>query len=92
MWPTNSGAAGYIRSTTGENYNLREDIGNKRGVTTLVRGGDDDMEAARKISTGSSTSESEKKLKGETKWGNHDDDWETGIRKTTVSEQTISGA
>jgi len=94
MWPSRSGTNGYIRNNASEQYGLRSDIGNKRGVTTLVHGGnDEDMEAARKSSSGSSISDSEKKLKSSSKWGNHaDDDWETGIRKTTVSNQTISGA
>lgn len=94
LWPSTGGTGGYVRNTAGEQYGLRDDIGNKRGVTTLVHGGsDDDIEATRKISIGASTSNSEKNLKGETKWGNQsDDDWETGIRKTTISNQTISGA
>ena len=92
-WPSNGGTGGYIRSTAGEQIGLRDDIGAKRGVTTLVQGGnEEDIESGRKMSSGASISSSEKKLKGETNWGRHsDEDWERGIRKTTVSNQTISG-
>ena len=108
-WPTGAWPGnGYKRSKsqgTGEQYDLRTDVGANRGVVTVIES-DRDVEAEggergrnmRKFG-------SQKTLPGATGWEKNsseitlpldrtsaegEPDWTTGIRKTTVSNQVRS--
>ena len=72
---------------------LRSDIAKDQGVTTLVQGGDADVERKAEVKrsdsvgglTGGWGNESESKLTD----GSSEDDWRSGIRKTTVSTRNV---
>jgi len=99
-WPA-SGAHKYVRSKSRggtEEFGLRSDIGKTHGVTTTIESHNaGDVE---KNSGGLSRKDSSRALNGHSRWANSETvlrlgdsgsedglDWESGIRKTTVSTQ-----
>ncbi|XMA16452.1 hypothetical protein WAI453_009243 [Rhynchosporium graminicola] len=98
-WPA-SGAHKYMRSKSngaGEEFGLRSDIGMHNGVTTTIES-HNEIDAEKNMN-GVRRQESARALNKQSKWGNEtvlrlgdsgsEDgfDWESGIRKTTVSTQ-----
>ncbi|KAH6716976.1 hypothetical protein DL95DRAFT_394894 [Leptodontidium sp. 2 PMI_412] len=97
-WPA-SGPHKYVRSQSrggGEEFGLRSDIGKNHGVTTTI----ESHNAAEGEKSGVSRQDSSRALNKHTRWGNSETvlrlgdsgsedglDWESGIRKTTVSTQ-----